>query len=171
MCVMMSGRRDVERADVKHCLQKSKTKTQTTLKLPLKRAIWLWTFSEICKTFSACCRFFSLFFCSKSVSAWIYGFWGNPVLKTDAQILLAEIEIHKKKLFDSFKTLQIFFRIFPRFFGTRSLRRRGFRFIPPKLDFLWIFEILAVLKTYGPVHVRSSVELHWYLGLQCHDLY
>ena len=43
----------------------------------------------------------------------------------------------------------------------RDLFENGHRiFISSKLDFIWIFEISAVLKEYGPVHVKLSKKPH-----------
>ena len=43
----------------------------------------------------------------------------------------------------------------------RSLQIRGLSFIGPKLDFLSIFEISALLKTYDPVrHREKLVDFH-----------
>ena len=82
----------------------------------------------------------------------ISGFW-DLSLKGPANKLFWDPEKHKNKYFKTFRSPQIFFSIFLKFFGPRSLHFRAYFFLTILVDFIWIFEISGFLKIYSPVPV------------------
>ena len=59
----------------------------------------------------------------------------NPVLKIPAQLIPDIFQKHDKKLLKIFRISFYFSRVFPRFYGSRSLQIRALFFLDTKLDF------------------------------------